>query len=126
MPQAQISHSKGGNKEAKTASKGQGRRSRDKISLLGAVFPWPDGGDPRSRPRDVASLSKGGQAEPQSPPGLSAARKEPAVRGGFPRRALRDAVVDERKVPDAQPGRTDSGASPSMTRGFLEAEVPEQ
>ena len=93
---------------------------------IGAVFPRPHGGVSGARSRDVASLSQGGRTEPRSPPGLSAATKEQPVRCGFPRRALPDAEVGERKVPDAQPGRTDSGASPSMTRGFLEAEVPEQ
>jgi hypothetical protein len=55
-------------------------RRRTVGDRLGAIFPWPDGGDSIARPRDVASLSQGRRAGPQSSPGLSAAKEEPTFR----------------------------------------------
>jgi hypothetical protein len=37
-------------------------RRRTVGDRLGAIFPWPDGGDSSARPRDLASLSQGRRA----------------------------------------------------------------
>jgi hypothetical protein len=45
-------------------------RYRPTGDRIGSALPWPYGSDSGARPRDVASLSHGGRAWPQSPPRL--------------------------------------------------------